>query len=78
MVWQAFLMEKLSKMIIFIVGLSNSLHLVLIVFFLCFSFTVVHTGFQEEIKFDIYSQRIKMNCVGIKPEDLQLSVAVLM
>ena len=34
MVWQAFLMEKLSKMIIFIVGLSNSLHLVLIVFFM--------------------------------------------
>ena len=71
-------MEKLLKMIIFIVGLSKSLHLVLIVFFYVSVSQIVHTGFQEEIKFDIYSQRIKMNCVGIKPEDSQLGVAVHM
>ena len=36
----------------------------------------VCTRFREGIKLDIYSQKNKMNYVGIRPEDLQLWFAV--
>ena len=63
-------------MIIFTVGLSNGLHMVLIVFFYVSVSQTVCTRFREGIKLDIYSQKNKMNYVGIRPEDLQLWFAV--
>ena len=78
MVWQAFLMGKTFENDYFYCWFKQKLTFGFDCFFYVSVSQIVHTGFQEEIKFDIYSQRIKMNCVGIKPEDSQLGVAVHM